>query len=265
MIEISNLWMRFPNGHEALRGVTFTVSTGEFVCVIGRSGAGKSTLLRCLNGLLTPTSGRVVVEGVDVTAASEAEKRWLRARIGFVFQEYNLVDRLSVMTNVLTGRLGYTPTWRSTLGLFSRSDRLVALDALARVRLLDRAGQRADSLSGGEKQRVALARALAQEPVVLLADEPVASLDPELARNVMGDIRRIADEVGVPTLVNIHDVELARAFADRIVGIAHGNVVYDGPVATLTPEVLDRIYRFDRELESETVEALDGEPAPVAV
>lgn len=247
MIHVSDLQMVFPNGYEALKQVSFSVEKSQLVCIIGRSGAGKSTLLRCLNGMLTPTSGRVEVAGVDVTAATETEKTRFRKRVGFVFQEYNLVDRLPVMTNVLVGRLGYTSGFRSMFGIFPHEDRMVALNALEQVRLLERAGQRADSLSGGEKQRVALARALAQDPVVLLADEPVASLDVELAHNVMEHISRVAKRLDVPTLVNIHDVALAREFADRIIGIAKGEVVYDGSVAGLTQSVLDRVYRFDRE------------------
>lgn len=262
MIRVSGLRMVFPNGHEALSDVSFSIPEGQFVCVIGRSGAGKSTLLRCLNGVLSPTEGDISVDGVTVTSATESEKIRLRQRIGFVFQEYNLVDRLSVLQNVLVGRLGYAPGWRGLLGVFSRSDRAIALEALARVRLLERAHQRADSLSGGEKQRIALARALAQQPVVLLADEPVASLDPELAWSVMEDIHRVARETGVPTLVNIHDVSLARAFATRVIGIAHGRVVFDGPVADLTDAVLDDVYRDGRPARKrESMEVPNVEPA----
>lgn len=245
MIEVRGLRKVFPNGHEALTEVTFSVEPGQFVCIIGRSGAGKSTLLRCLNAMLPVTAGTVTVNGVDLIRASETVRRRLRARIGFIYQEFNLVERLSVLRNVLVGRLGYVNPVLSSLGLFSRADRELALYNLDRVRLLNRARQRADSLSGGEKQRVAIARALTQEPLVLLADEPVASLDLELARGVMEDLHRVAKADGVPTLVNIHDIHLARNYADRIIGLAQGVVVFDGPAAQLDDAALDRIYRYD--------------------
>lgn len=245
MIEVRTLRKVFPNGHEALREVSFAVEPGQFVCIVGRSGAGKSTLLRCLNGMLGVSSGEIVVDGVDIVRAGEAERRRLRRRIGFIYQEFNLVDRLSVLSNVLVGRLGHTGGLLSSLRLFSRADRELALYNLDRVHLLGRAGQRADSLSGGEKQRVAIARALTQEPLVLLADEPVASLDPELARGVIDDLHAVAKDEGVPTLVNIHDVNLARVYADRVIGIAQGVIVFDGPPAALDGAALDRIYRFD--------------------
>lgn len=243
MIEIQGLRKVFPNGHEALREISFAVEPGQFVAIVGRSGAGKSTLLRCVNGMVPVSGGHVVVNGVDVVRARGAESRKLRRRIGFVYQEFNLVERLSVLSNVLVGRLGHVNPLLSTFRLFSRADRELALYNLERVHLLGRARQRADSLSGGEKQRVAIARALTQEPLVLLADEPVASLDPELARGVMEDLRRIAKSDDVPTLVNIHDVSLARAYSDRIIGIARGEIVFDGAPAELNDAALDRIYR----------------------
>jgi phosphonate transport system ATP-binding protein len=243
MIAVQDLCVTFPNGHRALSGVSLAVGRGEFVCVIGRSGAGKSTLLRCLNGLLIPTSGSVVVDGTAISAASSRERRQMRRRIGFIFQEFNLVERLSVMNNVLAGRLGHRHALAGALCLFSRADRAIALRSLERVNLAHKARQRADSLSGGEKQRVAIARALAQEPVAMLADEPVASLDPELAWSVMVDLQRTAHELGIATLVNIHDVRLARAFADRVVGIADGLVAFDGPPDALDEEALMRVYK----------------------
>ncbi len=243
MIEAQGLRKVFPNGHEALKDVSLAAEPGEFVCIVGRSGAGKSTLLRCLNGMLDVTAGRVSIDGVDITRASEPERRRLRRRIGFIYQEYNLIERLSVLANVLVARLGHTGALPSTLGYFRRADRELALYNLQRVHMLDRVRQRADSLSGGEKQRVAIARALTQEPLVLLADEPVASLDPELASGVMDDLHRVAKDEGVPTLVNIHDVEVARAYADRIIGIARGVVVFEGRPAELDEAALDRIYR----------------------
>jgi phosphonate transport system ATP-binding protein len=243
MIVVQSLRKVFPNGHVALEDISFTVQPGEVVSVVGRSGAGKSTLLRCLNGMLPATAGRVTIDDVEITGASEAEQRRLRQRIGFVYQEFNLVERLSVLRNVLVGRLGHASPLGTCFGLFSRADRELALYNLDRVHLLDRAGQRADSLSGGEKQRVAIARALTQEPLVLLADEPVASLDRELSRGVMDDLHRVAKDEGVPTVVNIHDVQLARAYADRVIGIARGVIVFEGRPTDLDDAALDRIYR----------------------
>jgi len=242
-ISVRDLRVVFPNGHEALRSVSLDVGAGEFVCVIGRSGAGKSTLLRCINGLLRPTDGTVVVEDTTVTGASAVERRRLQRRVGFIFQEFNLVDRLSVMKNVLAGRLGHRPWLPSMLYYFSREDREIAFRSLERVNLAHKAQQRADSLSGGEKQRVAIARALTQNPVAVLADEPVASLDPELSWSVMSDLRRTAVETKIATLVNIHDINLARAFADRIVGVADGTIVFDGPPGDLDEEALTRVYK----------------------
>jgi phosphonate transport system ATP-binding protein len=246
MLEIQGLRVVYPNGFEALRSVDLAVGPGEIVALIGRSGAGKSTLLRCVNGLQPITAGSIRLDGVDPARLTATELRELRRRIGFIWQEYNVVERLSVLANVLTGRLGHTPRLPSLLHYFERAHREIALRSLERVNLLHRATQRADRLSGGEKQRVAIARALAQEPSVLLADEPVASLDVELAWQVMNDLVRVARDEGVPTLISIHQVELARAFVDRVVGIAAGVVVFDGPAAALSEQVLDRVYRFDR-------------------
>jgi phosphonate transport system ATP-binding protein len=245
VLEVRDLRVVYANGYEALRSVNLTVRDGEIVAVIGRSGAGKSTLLRCVNGLQPVTAGEVRLDGVDVAAMDAARLQDLRRACGFIWQEYNLVDRLSVMKNVLAGRLGHHRGPASLLHYFDRRHRAVALRSLERVNLLHRAEQRADRLSGGEKQRVAIARALAQEPRVLLADEPVASLDVELSWQVMNDLVAVARDEGVPTMISIHDVALARAFADRIVGIAQGKTVYDGPPGGLDESALDRIYRFD--------------------
>lgn len=245
MLSVRGLRLVFPNGYAALRDVSFDVAAGELICVIGRSGAGKSTLLRCINGLIPATEGSIVVDGVDVrrARANAASLRTLQRQIGFIFQEFNLVDRLSVMDNVLAGRLGHRNALLGALYLFGRGDRAVALRSLERVNLSHKVFQRADRLSGGEKQRVAIARALAQEPIAMLADEPVASLDPELAWSVMSDLARTAREARIPTLVNIHDVNLARAFADRIVGLADGVVAFEGPPDALDEEALLRVYQ----------------------
>jgi phosphonate transport system ATP-binding protein len=244
-VEVQNLAKIFPNGYQALYDISFTLQSGEFVCVIGRSGAGKSTLFRCLNGLIPVTSGSVRIGGIDLTTLSDSARLKMRRRIGFIFQEFNLVGRLTAMQNVLTGRLGYMSGLEAMLGYYRRSHRAVAVACLKRVNMLHRANNRADSLSGGEKQRVAIARALAQQPVLLLADEPVASLDPELTWGIMGDLKRVANEANVPTLVNIHDLETAKHFAERIIGIAQGRIVYDGSPALLTNETLREIYRSD--------------------
>lgn len=247
LLEISNLQLVYPNGHEAIKEVSFNAEAGEIVGVIGRSGAGKSTLLRCINGLERATAGEIRVDGSIVTQADARELVRLRRRIGFVWQEFNLVDRLPVFTNVLSGRLGYKQSLAGVFGYFDREERELALRNLERVNLLHRATQRADRLSGGEKQRAAIARAMTQQPRILLADEPVASLDPELAATVLSDLARIAREDGVLAVINIHQVELARQFCDRIIGLAQGVVVFDGDAADLTDDVLDRVYRFDRQ------------------
>ncbi len=240
--------MVYPNGYEALRSIDLSAEAGEIVSIIGRSGAGKSTLLRCVNGLQRPTQGSIVLDGEEITAMSDEYLRLKRRQIGFIWQEYNLVDRLPVITNVLVGRLGYETGLSSLLGYFNRSDRAIAVRNLERVNLLARANQRADRLSGGEKQRVSIARAMTQNPKVILADEPVASLDPELAFQIVGDLGRVARMDGVLTLLSIHEVSLAKAVADRIVGIARGTVVFDGPPSRLDETALNQIYRFDQRI-----------------
>ncbi len=245
MLEVKNISKVYPNGYEALSDVSFDVHGGEFICIIGRSGAGKSTLLRCINGLIPVTHGSLHVEGEDITALSDEQKLALRRKIGFIFQEFNLVDRLTALQNVLTGRLGYLNNIEALFGYFGREHREKALQCLGRVNMLPRATYRADRLSGGEKQRVAIARALAQDPSLVLADEPVASLDPELTWSVMGDLRNATKELGLSTLVNIHDVDTAKHFADRIIGIARGRILYDGSPDALTDSILQDIYRSD--------------------
>jgi phosphonate transport system ATP-binding protein len=246
LLEIRELRVVYPNGTEALQSISLDAQAGEIVAIIGRSGAGKSTLLRAINGLQPASSGTIWLAGEEITAKREAELIALRRKIGFIWQEYNLVERLPALTNVLTGRLGYNNGWQSALGFFNRQHRHIALHNLERVNLLHRAQHRADRLSGGEKQRVAIARAMSQQPTVVLADEPVASLDPELAQQVMSVLARVAREDGVLTLINIHQVEIAKLFADRLVGIANGKVVFDDKPERLSEASLNRIYRFDR-------------------
>ncbi|MGE0056648.1 MAG: phosphonate ABC transporter ATP-binding protein [Dehalococcoidia bacterium] len=246
MLQIKDLRLVYPNGYEALKSISLSVDRGEIIGVVGRSGAGKSTLLRCINGLERPTSGSVILDGADTATMSGAELRKHQQQIGFIWQEYNLVERLSVMSNVLTGRLAASDGIASLFFYFNRQQREIAVRSLERVNMLHRAKQRADRLSGGEKQRVSIARAVAQQPKLILADEPVASLDPELAEQVMEDLARVARDEGVPTLINIHAIDLAKQFCDRIVGIAQGVVVFDGKPSALDQAALDRIYRFDR-------------------
>jgi phosphonate transport system ATP-binding protein len=255
MLSIRDLRVVYPNGNEALKQVSVEAQRGEIIAVIGRSGAGKSTLLRCVNGLQPATSGQIILDGDEITAMSQNQLRHARRYIGFIWQEYNLIERLSAMTNVLTGRLSYNHHPLSMFYYFNTEHRTIALHSLERVNLLERAKFRADRLSGGEKQRVAIARAISQQPKIILADEPVASLDPELSVQVMRDLARVAREDGVLTLINIHQVELAKEFADRLIGIAQGIVVYDGSPEGLSDEALDRIYRFDKPSDMATPEA----------
>jgi phosphonate transport system ATP-binding protein len=242
LVTFTNVTKRFPNGHVALKEVSLSFRRGEFVVIVGLSGAGKSTLIRCVNRLVSPTSGRVLVDGQDVTALGDAGLRRVRARVGMIFQNYNLVRRASVLRNVLAGRLAYLPAWRTLLGLFPRPDVELALRSLARVGIPEKAYQRADTLSGGQQQRVAIARALAQQPRILLADEPVASLDPPTAHQVMRDLKRLSREENLLTLVNLHFIDMAQEYADRIIGLRAGEVVFDGPATGVTEATFEQIY-----------------------
>jgi len=240
MIEARGLAKRYGSV-VALDGVSLSVKAGEMVVVLGPSGAGKSTLLRCVNRLVEPDAGEVVVDG-QPAPRDRAELRALRRSIGMIFQDHNLVPRLSVMKNVLAGRLAYLALAPSLLQVFPRREVERALACLARVELAERAWERADRLSGGQQQRVGIARALAQEPRVILADEPVASLDPKTARLVLSDLKRAARELGIAVLCNLHQVNYAREFADRIVGVSAGRVVFQGRPAELTSAALHAIY-----------------------
>jgi phosphonate transport system ATP-binding protein len=225
----------------AVHNVSFTLSRGEFLVVLGPSGAGKSTLMRCINHLAVPTAGRILVNGREVTR-KHRELRKLRQGIGMVFQQFNLVLRLSVIMNVLAGRLSYRSAWRSLFYSFTHEDRVIALEALEMVGLGHKAFQRADTLSGGEQQRVGIARALAQRPSVILADEPVASLDPKIARQVLGYLKDISQRLGISVICNLHQIDFARDYAQRIIGLARGELIFDGRPDELTPEVIERIY-----------------------
>ncbi len=243
MILFDHVSKVYPNGTVGLRDVDLTIQDGEFVAIIGRSGAGKSTLLRAVNRMHSITGGQLTVEGVDVSALRGKELRRFRRGIGMVFQSFNLVTRTTVIRNVLSARVPDLPFWRVVLGAFRREDKLAALEALDKVGILDKAYIRADQLSGGQQQRVALARTLAQGPKIILADEPVAALDPVTARQVMEDFVRINREMGISILLNIHHVELALEYASRVIGIRAGEIVYDGPASQVDQAVLDDIYQ----------------------
>lgn len=242
MLRIEALAKRYKTGDAALRGVSFSVASGEIIGLIGPSGAGKSTLIRCVNRLVEPTSGKVQLGDLELTTLGKTGLRRARRRIGMIFQEYALVERLTVMENVLSGRLGYTGFWASYFRRFPQADITRAFAVLERVGLLDHIDKRADALSGGQRQRVGIARALVQEPELLLVDEPTASLDPKTSRQVMRLITELCAERRLAAIVNIHDVALAQMFLPRIVGLRAGEIVYDGPANGLTPEVLTRIY-----------------------
>lgn len=242
MLEISGLTKRYATGDLALTDVSLTVPDGQVMALIGPSGAGKSTLIRCVNRLVEPTAGRVVLNGDDITALGQAALRRARRRMGMIFQEYALVERLSVMENVLSGRLGYVGFWSSWFRRFPQKDITEAFRLLERVGLDHMVDKRADALSGGQRQRVGIVRALMQNPELLLVDEPTASLDPKTSRQIMRLIVELCGERGLAAIINIHDVALAQSFAQRVVGLQGGRIVYDGPADGLTPSVLTTIY-----------------------
>jgi phosphonate transport system ATP-binding protein len=242
MIEVAGLRVVLPPASVILDGIDLAVRPGEFLVVLGRSGAGKTTLLRTINRLVEPTAGSVRVAGRAVTGARPAELREARRRMGMIFQQFNLVRRASVLDNVLAGRLGYVRPLPSLFGRFPPGDRALAVECLGQVGLVGMAERRADRLSGGEQQRVAIARALAQEPAVILADEPTASLDPALTGSIMDILRRINRERGLTLLVSQHQLETALAYATRIVGLRRGRLCFDGPPAAVTPTVVEAIY-----------------------
>ena len=242
MIIFDHVSKVYPNGTVGLDDVDLTIQDGEFVAIIGRSGAGKSTLLRAVNRMHPITAGKLTVNGTDVSGLSGKSLRRFRRGIGMVFQSFNLVTRTTVIRNVLSACVPDMPFWRVLLGTFRKADKLKALECLEKVGILDKAYMRADQLSGGQQQRVALARTLAQDPGIILADEPVAALDPVTARQVMQDFVRVNREMGITILLNIHHVELALEYADRVIGIRAGKIVYDGPSSQVDQGVLDAIY-----------------------
>jgi phosphonate transport system ATP-binding protein len=228
MLEVQNLTKIYPDGTVALKDVSFTVAPGEFLVVIGLSGSGKSTLLRCINRLIDPTEGRILWGGVDVTAAQGEQLRHIRRQIGMVFQQFNLVKRSSVLTNVLAGRLGYTPTAASLVHRFSAADRERARKSLERAGISDQAHKQARELSGGQQQRVGIARALMQEPRMILADEPVASLDPVLAHSILGHLEKLNREDGITIICSLHYLDLVQRYASRVIGLRAGRLVWRG-------------------------------------
>jgi phosphonate transport system ATP-binding protein len=245
MLEVKNLTKIYEDGTVALRDVSFTVDDGEFLIVIGLSGSGKSTLLRCINRLIEPTEGQIIWDGEDITVADQSELRRIRRHIGMIFQQFNLVKRSPVITNVLSGRLGYVNQWSSLLHRFPRKDRERAMAALERVGIADQAHKRADELSGGQQQRVGIARALMQEPELILADEPVASLDPVLAHSILGYLEQLNQEEEISILCSLHYLDLVQQYASRVIGLRAGQIVYRGTreeIRAMTDEEFKEIY-----------------------
>jgi phosphonate transport system ATP-binding protein len=250
LLRVENLTKVFPDGTEAIKNVSFKVKDGEFLAVIGLSGSGKSTLLRCINRLIDPTEGRVTWDNVDITAAQGKELRRIRRQIGMIFQQFNLVKRSSVMTNVLSGRLGYANPWASLLHHFSPEDRQRAIAALERVGIEEKADNRADQLSGGQQQRVGIARALMQEPRLMLADEPVASLDPVLAHSILQYLELLNQQDGITVLCSLHFLDLVHRYATRVIGLKDGELVFDGLPSELTRERFKEVYGEEAEMVS---------------
>ena len=261
MLKLENLTKRYNTGDLALQGIDLSIPNGQVLALIGPSGAGKSTLIRCINRLVEPTNGSAILNEVNLTKLSSRSLRKSRRKMGMIFQEYALVERLTVMENVLSGRLGYVGFWKSFLRRFPKKDVNEAFRLLDRVGLLEMADKRADELSGGQRQRVGICRALIQDPDLLLVDEPTASLDPKTSRQIMRLINELCQERGLTAIINIHDVLLAQMFSQRIVGLALGNIVYDGSPEGLTPEVLTKIY--GEEDWSATIEKVDDEDEEV--
>lgn len=242
IISFKNVSKIYPNGVKGLKNINIEIEKGEFVIVVGLSGAGKSTMLRAINRLHEISEGDIQIDGNSITKAKGKTLRLIRRDIGMIFQSFNLVKRSSVLRNVLTGRVAYHPTWKTMFNLFPTKDKELAYQALQRVNLAEKIYTRADELSGGQQQRVSIARALTQEPKIILADEPVASLDPLTTQKVMNDLKRINQDLHITVVVNLHSVELAREYGTRIIGLRDGELVFDGPVAAATDETLREIY-----------------------
>ena len=242
MIQLKDVSKIYDNGTVGLKDINLTINKGEFVVVVGLSGAGKSTLLRSINRLHDVTSGDILIDGKSITSAKGKNLRELRRHIGMIFQNFNLVKRSSVLRNVLVGRVAYYPTWKTTFNLFSKEDKPKAYTALQQVDLADKVYARADELSGGQQQRVAIARVLMQNPKIILADEPTASLDPPPSVRVVSDLRVLNEEYGMTVVANLHSIELAQQFGERVIGIRAGQVVYDGKMKDTPKSVFTNIY-----------------------
>ncbi len=242
MIKFENVSVTYPGGVEALKNIDLEIKEGDFLIIVGLSGAGKSTLLRATNNLVKPTEGNVFFDNKNVTTSNKKELKEIRSNIGMIFQTFNLVNRSTVLKNVLTGRLSQVSTLRSIFGLWPKEQKDLAFEALNQVEILEKSYVRASNLSGGQQQRVGIARALSQKPKVMLADEPVASLDPITSRVVMSYLKKINNELGITTIVNLHFLDLAKEFGDRLIGLRDGNLVYDGKVSDVSDDDFKNIY-----------------------
>ncbi len=261
VIEFKDVSLVYPNGFQGLKNINLKIEKGEFVVIVGMSGAGKSTLIRSINRMVQPTSGQLIVNDQDITKLKDRQLRKLRTNVGMIFQSYNIVKRMSVLRNVLAGRLGHTGTLRSILGFFPQHDLQLAMRNLERVGIDSKAYQRASNLSGGQQQRISIARVLTQEPSVILADEPVASLDPPTSHKVMKDLKKVSKEDGLTTIVNLHFIDMAMEYADRIIGLRDGELVFDGPISEVTPETFVEIY--GRPIKEDDLLGKDDEPEEV--
>lgn len=241
-IEFKNVTKVYKNGHKGLDNINLNIEKGDFAVIVGLSGAGKSTLLRSINRLHDITDGEIIIEGKSITKATGKNLLAMRRNIGMIFQHFNLVKRSSVIRNVLSGRVGYHPTWKMVLGMFPKEDKRKALEALDRVNILEKSFSRSDELSGGQQQRISIARALCQESSIILADEPVASLDPLTTKQVMDDLKRINEELGITIIINLHFVDLAREYGSRIIGLRAGELVFDGPTSEANDDTFAEIY-----------------------
>ncbi|MCM0599522.1 phosphonate ABC transporter ATP-binding protein [Periweissella fabalis] len=242
IIEFKNVNKVYPNGTVGLDNINLTINKGEFVVIVGLSGAGKSTLLRAANRLHDVSDGEILIDGQSIVSAKGKQLREVRRNIAMIFQNFNLVKRSTVEKNILNGRVGYYPTWKTIFGLFSAADKQQAAANLQRVNLGEKLYSRADELSGGQQQRVAIARALMQEPKIMLADEPIASLDPRTTMMVMDDLKKLNEELGITVVVNLHSVSLAKQYASRVVGLRAGKLVYDKQIGDVQDGDFDEIY-----------------------
>ncbi|MDT8859567.1 phosphonate ABC transporter ATP-binding protein [Alkalihalobacillus sp. MEB130] len=242
MIEFKDVSLVYPNGTQGLKNVNLKINQGEFVVIVGLSGAGKSTLIRSMNRLVTPTSGQLLIDDDDILPYNQRKLRKLRTEVGMIFQNYNLVKRSTVMKNVISGRLGHTGTFASLFNLFPKEAVSLAYRSLERVNIAEKVYMRADQLSGGQQQRVAIARVLTQQPKIILADEPVASLDPPTSHQVMTYLRKVNKEDNITTIVNLHFIDMAMEYADRIIGMRAGEVVFDGPASEVSEQTFEEIY-----------------------